>query len=57
MICRECHHNKPIHCFHEYTPGRARKICKACRSSLEKQRVTDARREEFRRVTSWPVPQ
>ena len=56
MICRECQHNKPIHCFHEYVPGRARKICKACRSALEKKRVTDARREEFRRVTSWPVP-
>ena len=56
MICKVCHCNKDPHLFGQWAPGRKRSTCNDCRSAIEKRRQSDARREQFRRLTSWPVP-
>ena len=65
MICKECKADKFIERFGQWRYKdrygaeqiRRRNTCNACRSAIEKHRVTNAKREEFRRLTSWPVPQ
>ena len=64
MICKVCHCNKDPHLFGKWRyknrygieVTRTRATCNACRSAIEKRRQSDARREQFRRLTSWPVP-